>query len=221
MNWNPAAPRPSFFSSLLDQLKRLRQIGPLIHQLTSTQLTIILTPISLLIMTISTCAVLSSSDVLPPPDQLPRQYTKPPEVPLRLTPTYYRATIESASQKLGQPLTVEQIQEGLAYRIEFDGSQTLLVGRTLQTKSLQLKLALRNLWIGEAGRGFRAQHLTLAITNKLTRPIAYRVETELDHPCRLRSVLPHNAVALLPGKTAERTECLQRDARSLRVTRCN
>ncbi len=52
--------------------------------------------------------------------------------------------------------------------------------------------------------------MVLTITNRGGKPVAYRVETAVDRPekCGSKGAIAHNAVALAPSETAERTECL-------------
>ncbi len=63
--------------------------------------------------------------------------------------------------------------------------------------------------------------MILEITNKTDRALAYRVDTAVEHPekCKSQGAILHNAIALKPGETLRRTECLWRPGAMLTIKR--
>ena len=70
-----------------------------------------------------------------------------------------------------------------------------------------------------SGQGFKYEHIVLSITNRSDKPIAYYVPTTVSHAenCQSQGAIEHNAIALKPGETIERTECLWHKNQTLRV----
>jgi hypothetical protein len=105
-----------------------------------------------------------------------------------------------------------KLAEPLAYFNELDRPRTLKEKRdVLETNHLRLTARVAKEWATTpTGQGFRFEHLLLTITNKTDKTLAYRIETTLPHPdkCKSKGALGHNALALKPGETLERTECL-------------
>lgn len=146
----------------------------------------------------------------PPPPPAPAQSV---ERVLRYSEGYYKAVIEEDAKKYGVPaLDPATLAEPLTYASELDAPRTLKVEHgKLETPHLVLATHVAKEW-GSPGGGqrFRFEHIILRITNRTQRPLAYRVETAINHPeqCRSAGALAHNAIALAPGETVERTECL-------------
>ena len=93
---------------------------------------------------------------------------------------------------------------------------------TLDTAHLRLTTRVMKEWAQtETGQRYRYEHTVLGITNKSDKYLAYRVETAVDHPekCMSKGALAQNAVALAPGESLERTECLWRPHATVTVKR--
>jgi hypothetical protein len=152
----------------------------------------------------------------PPPPPPPA----PPPAPeasvttmLRYTTGYFRALLEEDAKRFGvAPVSEEKLAQPLTYADELPSSKTMKPERdTLETAHLKLTTRVVKEWsTTPAGEGFRSEHIVLGITNRSDRPLAYRVETAVSHPerCKSKGALVHNAMALKPGETLARTECL-------------
>ena len=141
---------------------------------------------------------------------------------LKYTIGYYKATVEDDSKRYKIPApAVEAIAAPLAYSAELSAPHTMKVDKDqLDTPHLHLATAITKEWstTGAAQR-LRVEHVMLSITNKSTKPIAYRVETKLPDAarCKNKAALAQNAVALKPGETIERSECMWGKGMSLEV----
>ncbi|MCC6748593.1 MAG: hypothetical protein IT371_13105 [Deltaproteobacteria bacterium] len=181
-------------------------------------LALILAGASVLVIVGGTFAAYQTSDRLPPPRALP----PPPEESAtssdRYTEAFYRGAIEDDARKLklAKP-SLGLMRGGLPYRIELSEERKLSVGNAFETGSLKLQLVSKKLWVGDEGQGYRAEHLVLALTNKLGRPIAYRVVTRVPEKCGAKGMVAQNAIALQAGERMERTECLLRRSTKLSV----
>jgi hypothetical protein len=178
--------------------------------------------LGLLVVLVGTCSVYSwDEDSLPPPTAPPVKPHKPAVLTLRYIDEYYAGVVKVDLKQCGiaAGFKPKAMRRPFAYFSEFTGAQVLEVGGKLETAHLSLGAELRKLWVGEAGRGFRAQHLVLSITNKTEHFLAYRVDTTVSCKYESKGILPHNALALRPGQTVVRTECLPGRSRSLTVNR--
>lgn len=187
--------------------EQLQRISPL-------HLAIAMGALSALVMLIGTCGAYDDSELaLPPPRPAPPPTERELVTNYRFKETFFHAVIDEDSAKFKIPkITLEDLRKPNVYRSEFNGAQRLGVGRTLVTKSLSLKALKQRLWIGQEGQSLRATHLVLQLTNKTDRHLAYRVATRSSGSCRGKGHLPHNAIAIAPGESIERTECLLRAA---------
>jgi hypothetical protein len=178
---------------------------------------------TLLAIGVGACAVLVvvavvslrflSKEPPPPPPPPPSQPQESVNRILRYSAGYYRAVIEEDVKRYGVPvITPDQLAQPLPYAVELSQPRTLKVQKdTVETPHLRVSTHVRNEWAATAsGQRFRFDHIILSITNKTERPVAYRVATRIDHPerCRSQGAMAHNALALGPGETTERTECL-------------
>ena len=70
--------------------------------------------------------------------------------------------------------------------------------------------------------GSPRRQLVLTVENTTSDPVAYRVVTQSSRglgPCHAKSDIAHNAIALLPGEKARRSECIYRKGLKLFVDR--
>jgi hypothetical protein len=119
--------------------------------------------------------------------------------------------IHADTYKVSAPPLAE-LRKPLHGGTEFRGVQLLKgKGGKMETAHLRIAASVQKLEARTDGtQGFRADHLILSITNKSDAPIAYRVRTRVPQPERCGSMaqLPHNAIALRPRETVQRSECL-------------
>jgi hypothetical protein len=160
----------------------------------------------------------------PPPPPPP-----PPPAPqasvnriLKYSAGYYKAILDEDTKRYGiDPVTADELARPLAYAEELSSRRAMKVKKdTLETQHLKLTTSVRNEWAATGtGQRFRFEHIILTITNRSERPLAYRVMTTIDHPehCRSQGAMAHNAIALRPGESTERTECLFHDKAQLTV----
>jgi hypothetical protein len=151
----------------------------------------------------------------PPPPPPP-----PPPAPeasvgriLRYSPGYYKATLDEDAKRY-KLATVDPaaIAQPLPYADELSQPRRLKVEKdAIETPHLRVTTRVANEWAStDTGQRFRFEHIILSITNRTNRPLAYQVQTRIDHPehCRSSGAMAHNALALRPGETVQRTECL-------------
>jgi hypothetical protein len=162
----------------------------------------------------------------PPPPPPP-----PPPAPeqsvgriLRYSEPYYKALVEEDARRYRvNPSEPSELAQPLPYTVEQDTPRKLKTARdTLDTAHLKITSRVLREWAATpSGQRFRYEHIVLGITNKSQRPVAYRVETAVSHPeqCRSQGAIQHNALALRPGETVERTECLWHKDTALTVHR--
>jgi hypothetical protein len=135
---------------------------------------------------------------------------------------YYRALVEADAQHYKIPApSSDALAQPLVYANELAAPHVLKADRDqLDTPHLHLATHVRKEWAmsGSAAR-MRVEHMLLTITNKSAHTIAYRVETHLanETPCRSKGAIAQNAIALKPGETIERSECLWSPRETLEV----
>jgi hypothetical protein len=141
---------------------------------------------------------------MPPPPARPR--ADPATLrSLDFTANMYRAAIEKDAAEYGIPAPTTD-EMGLLFPYDVaEPRRTIAPGApALETRDLALSVR-----IGKTGIP-PTDHLILRIENRTDSDVAYRVETRLEgdpRTCMDKSDLPHNAVALAPKETVERTEC--------------
>jgi hypothetical protein len=142
---------------------------------------------------------------------------------LRFTEGYYHATLDDDAKRWGLKLVdPKQLAQPFSYSNELDTPRRLKADKDqLDTARVHLATHVIKEWAGDSGQGFRYEHMILEITNKTDHALAYRVETAVDHPekCKSQGAILHNAIALKPGETLRRTECLWRPGAMLTVKR--
>lgn len=143
---------------------------------------------------------------------------------LRFSEQYYKAVVDEDVKRyrlqptepgaLAQPLTwAAELTEPRPLKVEHD---------SFETPHLKISSRVLKEWAStESGQRFRYEHIVLSITNRTERPLAYLVDTSISHPeqCQSQGAIAHNAIALKPGETVERTECLWHKKTLLRVNR--
>jgi hypothetical protein len=151
-----------------------------------------------------------------PPPPLPSE--PPPSAQaearnFRYSAAYYRTVLEEDSRRYKVPrLTADMLAAPFVYAAELTEPRRL-DGKhaSIDTPHLRISSHVAKEWASTAsGQRFRTEHLVVSITNNSDWPVAYLVETSVNHPeaCRSQGAIAHNAVALAAGETIERSECL-------------
>jgi hypothetical protein len=142
---------------------------------------------------------------------------------LRYTDGYYRAVLDEDAKRFNvAAVSPDALAAPLVHSVELKAPRTLRPGESIETAHLKIALAVVKEWAtGGSGQGFRYEHLVLSVANRTDKPLAYRVDTAMDHPdrCRTKGAISHDAIALGAGERIERTECLWHSGETLRVER--
>jgi hypothetical protein len=175
--------------------------------------------ISLVIMLMGTCSMIGVDGPLPPPRDPPPPIERAVVYSYRYKEGFYKSLINEDAGKLGikGEIQVEQMRKGNLHAAEFSGNQRLKVGAKLETQHLVIQALQKKIFVGEAGQGYRTDHLLLKITNKSAYHLAYRVITKTYGHCGAKGPMTHNAIAIAPGESTTRTECLSRGSKGIRV----
>ncbi|MEO6952445.1 MAG: hypothetical protein ABI321_11575 [Polyangia bacterium] len=158
----------------------------------------------------------------PPPVVIEPAVDPSASVGPHLSTTYYHGTIENDAKAYKLPVpTLESLQQPLPYFEELSAPKKMKAARDqLDTAHLHLATRAKKEWsVTDSAQRMRVEQVMLTITNKSEHPIAYRVETHVDDAgrCRSKGVLVQNAIALLPGESVERSECLYFKGSSLEI----
>jgi hypothetical protein len=129
------------------------------------------------------------------------------------TAKVYRAGIVEDARAVGvEAPSREEIAAALPYSAD-RSRRTLSPGESIATVGLELTLSTQDI-------GPTRRQMVLAIRNTTDSHIAYRVQTRPSQgtgACGRKETLAHNAVALAPGASSLRSECLYREGWSLIV----
>ena len=151
----------------------------------------------------------------PPPPPMP--VAAPAEhsvnTTLKFTEGYYKATVEEDAKKLKLPTPeLSAMTAPLPFFDELDAPRSMKPEKdVIETPHLRIATQVSKEWsmTGSAQR-MRVEHIMLSITNKSAKPVAYRVDTFMPESarCKSKGAILQNAVALKPGETMRRTECI-------------
>jgi hypothetical protein len=160
----------------------------------------------------------------PPPPPPPPTAENTVMGQLRYTEGFYKAELEDDFKRYQlTPEPVSALAQPNPYLLDLSEPQKLKYDHDkLDTAHFHLATHVRKEWATTPdGQSYRYEHIVLSITNKTDKPLAYRVETSVDNPekCRSKGSIPHDAIALKPHETVERTECLWRPSGTLTVKR--
>ncbi|MFH1132352.1 MAG: hypothetical protein V1754_13535 [Pseudomonadota bacterium] len=181
----------------------------LLESITPKQLTVGMAVFGLTVIVGGTCLLYSSPAKLPPPGDPPPETEYATIDSPRFQKQIYVSRVKKIMTQLGlSKLTIADIKKGNLRNTEFFGEYQLKIGKEFETPSLLIKASSRKLLVGQEGNNYRAKHLTLEITNKTDKFLAYRVRTTISGDCRGQGFLPFNALALKPHERIERSECL-------------
>lgn len=191
----------------------------ILSRVSPLHLAIVMAVLCLLIIAATTFALYQDRGPLPQPQEPPADLKASNLANLRYKPTYYMSVVKEDLRKLGLgDMNETQLAAPNAYRQELDEEKRIFIKRGIETKSVRLKLDVKKMWISaDEGQGLKTEHLVLKITNKLPTPIAYRIVTDLGPGCETKGALRHNAIALAPKESIERSECANRKKDSVSV----
>jgi hypothetical protein len=149
----------------------------------------------------------------PPPPPLPPAASATVTSVLRYTEGYYKAEVDEDAKGLGlKPPDLQAMGQPLHYFNESAAARRMKSDRdTIETPHLRLTTKVAKEWaMTPGGQGFRYEHIILTITNRGDRPIAFNIPTTVSKGtrCKEKGHMLHNALALAPGETESRTECL-------------
>lgn len=158
----------------------------------------------------------------PPPPSPPPPPAESVGRIIRYSPEYYKASTEEDAKRYHvAPLDPATLAEPLVYAAELGAPRAMKVGHdTLETPHLVVSAHVKKEWARTpAGQAFKFDHIVLTLENRSDKPIAYRVATTVSHPesCQSQGAIEHNAIALEPRETIERSECLWHKHQTLRV----
>jgi len=143
---------------------------------------------------------------------------------LKYTEGFFKNGLEEDFKKFEvKPVPLMQLALPNVYAEELSTPRKLKLDKeVVETPHIRITTRVEKQWaITGSGQGFKYEHQLLEITNKSDKFLAYRVSTAVDQPekCRTKGAMPHNAIALRPGETVRRTECLWRKDLSLTLRR--
>ncbi|MFH0901171.1 MAG: hypothetical protein V2A73_11135 [Pseudomonadota bacterium] len=163
-----------------------------------------------------------TEEELPPAPPEPRP-SNPGLVASRYHPEMYAAYLKLDAERFAcQPITVNDL--GRPFPRFGEGQRRCLTAGAPPIETRFLKFAVRtekrnaNLTQGY----YVTSHMVLRIENKTTDYLAYRVDTSPEgtvNQCMTKTDLVHNAMAIAPRESVERTECVYREGMALRIER--
>lgn len=161
---------------------------------------------------------------LPPrPPRPPPQDTMAAFRSLDWDPNIYRAGVERDAAELHLPPSApDDLGRLFPYEVAEPHRTLKIGGSSLETHDLTLSLSGARMQAKQNQVMVVTRHLVLRITNRTDEYLAYRVETKppIDpFVCHEKNDLPHNAIALAPKESIERTECGREGIDSVTVER--
>jgi len=176
--------------------------------------------LSALVMVVGSWSFYDTSGPLPEPDKsrLVQQAQKKVVADLIADSEHFKEQVTKAAKAYKvADFDYQSLKKGNVLVTEFSGDQELKKKAPLETDHLKLQVLTKQVEVGEEGTSLRMPHLSLSITNKTEKFLAYMVKTEVDGECKPKGALAHNAIALKPSETLVRTECLPRKKASLHI----
>ncbi len=129
----------------------------------------------------------------------------------RFSVLYYKALIEHDAKSYGIPApSYEELEQPNPYFDELHKRERLHLRVPIETRHLRITLDVEKETSIIDSHSLRSDQLVLRIENRTPLYLAYRVQTTVPdrRKCEMKAVLPHDAIALEPGQTVQRTECL-------------
>ncbi len=123
---------------------------------------------------------------------------------------YYENRVAADLEKHGlAAVSVAEIARVQPFFDELDAPKVLRPGKRLVTPHLELRASIEKVRFRQHGATVAARHSVLTIKNRSDKPIAYFVDAHVadGRKCKARGARMHNAMALLPGESAEVAVC--------------
>ncbi len=131
----------------------------------------------------------------------------------RFSVLYYKALIEDDARAFAiDAPSYEELAQPNPYFDELRTRQRLRLKAPIETRHLRISLEVSKETSTFESHTIAVDNLVLRIENLTPLFLAYRIETSIrgQSQCALKANLPHNAIALEPGQTILRTECVYR-----------
>ena len=141
---------------------------------------------------------------------------------MRFSPVFYRTQLDQDAKAFGiQAPSWDEITQPNPYFDEMKGKQRLRIKAPIETRHLRVSLEISKATAVIEGQTISADHLVLRIENRTPMYLAYRIQTGVPdkHRCANKGEIPHNAMAIGPGQTILRTECLYRKEETVDLSR--
>jgi hypothetical protein len=162
----------------------------------------------------------------PPPTPKRPEPPPPPSAMInseqRFSVLYYKALVEQDAKAYGIAApALDELQQANPYFDELRGRQHLRLKAPIETRHLRISLEVAKQTTLIESHSLTSDHLILRIENLTPFHLAYRIETAVPdkQKCKLKAILPHNAIAIEPNQTILRTECFFRKDSPVDVTR--
>ena len=138
----------------------------------------------------------------------------------------FEASLEEDFKAYGlRPIELSELKRPYAYDHVVDSRVTLKPGKSVGNGKIRLKVAIDKITYKQGGARLKAKHVVAKIKNVSDTPLAYYTEVRsAERDCEVRGSRAHNAMALLPGETADLVVCggegavEVRDLRMLEIT---
>lgn len=158
----------------------------------------------------------------PPPPPIAQAAEQSVNTTLKFSEGYFKATLADDAKRFQlPPPALEALAAPLVYAEELAVPRTLKADKDqVDTEHLHLATHVSKEWsMTGAAQRMRVEHIMLTITNKSARPIAYRIDTQVADGarCKNKGAIAQNALALKPGETIQRSECIWTKGASLQL----
>lgn len=168
--------------------------------------------------------VLHSASAPPPTPKRP----EPPPSPAsminseqRFSVLYYKALVEQDAKSYGVPAPAyEDLLQANPYFDELHDRQRLRLKAPIETRHLRVSLEVSKQTTIIESHSLTTDHFVLRVENRTPLYLAYRIQTVVSdkQKCAMKAELPHNAIAIEPGQTMLRTECIFRKDEAIDIT---
>jgi hypothetical protein len=169
--------------------------------------------------------ILHAASAPPPTPKRP----EPPPPPsaminsdMRFSVIYYKGLIEQDAKSYGIPAPpYEDMLQPNPYFDELHERQHLRLKAPIETRHLRITLEVSKQTTIIESHSLSTDHFVLRIENRTPLYLAYRIQTTVPEKgkCAMKAEIVHNAVAIEPGQTSLRTECIYRKDSTVDITR--
>lgn len=123
---------------------------------------------------------------------------------------YFEVRVAEDLQKHGlAEMSLDDLKQPQPFFDELDKAVVLRSGKSWSSPHLSVKASTEKVRFQQRGAMVSARHSVATVKNKSDAPIAYFVDIGPadERDCKARGARMHNAMALLPGETAEVAVC--------------